>query len=517
MKTYQPYRYQLRRSLFISTILPVFLVILLGLVSFYTLYIWVEHRHIHQHLHEAEHDLAHTENQIKTTLQTEKSTLEQLDLSKKSDVTTFKRLLLELVHQQPGTVYYVVDNGKTSITNNYEKKDVHQLYLMHQQRIQLLHESVALSFYLAQTPHIEEIQDRYGHTTLILDRFDNILYSNSEHFHVDDAFPPPPFGFISERIRLNNKGEQMIQFKDIHDALEDGLRLLAIICIAFVLLMIFGFMNAHRMAKCQTRDIELMIDRINQAQRRELGAYQPLGQPSELEDINTYIYELVESNETLIHSIEQTEQQLRKIQLKEIERQFQPHFLFNTMQTIQYLITLSPRQAQKVVQQLSQMLRYTLRVKTDKVPLKEELAYIQKYVTIQNIRFDDSITLNIDMDHRLENELIRKMMIHPLIENAIKHGRESEPLIITIRIKQTAKYLRIFVHDNGMGMTVDRRAQVRQMLQENVFDTSHLGLNHLNHKVQIQYGVRARLRIFSAYQQGTLIAFQLPREEQTDV
>ncbi|EGQ1772178.1 sensor histidine kinase [Staphylococcus pseudintermedius] len=517
MKTYQPYRYQLRRSLFISTILPVFLVILLGLVSFYTLYIWVEHRHIHQHLHEAEHDLAHTENQIKTTLQTEKSTLKQLDLSKKSDVTTFKRLLLELVHQQPGTVYYVVDNGKTSITNNYEKKDVHQLYLMHQQRIQLLHESVALSFYLAQTPHIEEIQDRYGHTTLILDRFDNILYSNSEHFHVDDAFPPPPFGFISERIRLNDKGEQMIQFKDIHDALEDGLRLLAIICIAFVLLMIFGFMNAHRMAKRQTRDIELMIDRINQAQRRELGAYQPLGQPSELEDINTYIYELVESNETLIHSIEQTEQQLRKIQLKEIERQFQPHFLFNTMQTIQYLITLSPRQAQKVVQQLSQMLRYTLRVKTDKVSLKEELAYIQKYVTIQNIRFDDSITLNIDTEHRLENELIRKMMIHPLIENAIKHGRESEPLIITIRIKQTAKYLRIFVHDNGMGMTVDRRAQVRQMLQENVFDTSHLGLNHLNHKVQIQYGVRARLRIFSAYQQGTLIAFQLPREEQTDV
>lgn len=55
----------------------------------------------------------------------------------------------------------------------------------------------------------------------------------------------------------------MIQFKDIHDALEDGLRLLAIICIAFVLLMIFGFMNAHRMANRQTRDIELMIDRIN--------------------------------------------------------------------------------------------------------------------------------------------------------------------------------------------------------------------------------------------------------------
>lgn len=517
MKTYQPYRYQLRRSLFISTILPVFLVILLGLTSFYTLYIWVEHHHIHQHMREAEHDLTHTENQIKTTLQTEKPRLHQLDLSHKADVTTFKRLLLELVHQQPGTVYYVVDNNETPITNNYEHKDVHQLYLMHRQQLQLLHEKVTLSFYFAQTPHMEEIHDRYGHTTLILDRFDNILYSNSEHFHVDDTFPPPPFGFISERIKLNDKGEQIIQFKDMHDTLEDGLKLLAIMSIAFVLLMIFGFMNAHRMARRQTRDIELMINRINQAQRRELGTYEPLGQPSELEDINTYIYELVESNETLIHSIEQTEQQLRKIQLKEIERQFQPHFLFNTMQTIQYLITLSPRQAQKVVQQLSQMLRYTLRVKTDKVPLKEELAYIQKYVAIQNIRFDNSITLNIEMDQRLESYPIRKMMIHPLIENAIKHGRESEPLIITIRITQTAKFLRIFVHDNGLGMTTERREHVRQMLQENVFDTSHLGLNHLNHKVQIQYGARARLRIFSAYQQGTLIAFQLPREEHHDV
>ena len=77
---------------------------------------------------------------------------------------------------------------------------------------------------------------------------------------------------------------------------------------------------------------------------------------SELEEINNYIYDLFESNEQLIHSIEHTERRLRDIQLKEIERQFQPHFLFNTMQTIQYLITLSPKLAQTVVQQLSQML-----------------------------------------------------------------------------------------------------------------------------------------------------------------
>ncbi|MEJ7223344.1 histidine kinase, partial [Staphylococcus epidermidis] len=106
----------------------------------------------------------------------------------------------------------------------------------------------------------------------------------------------------------------------------------------------------------------------------------PLKKHSELEEINNYIYDLFESNEQLIQSIEQTERRLRDIQLKEIERQFQPHFLFNTMQTIQYLIPLSPKVAQTVIQQLSQMLRYSLRTASHTVKLAEELSYIEQYV-----------------------------------------------------------------------------------------------------------------------------------------
>ncbi|WP_202471547.1 sensor histidine kinase, partial [Escherichia coli] len=113
------------------------------------------------------------------------------------------------------------------------------------------------------------------------------------------------------------------------------------------------------MAKRQTKDIETIIQKIYYAKNRHLGTYTPLKNNSELEEINNYIYKLFESNEQLIHSIDHTERRLRDIQLKEIERQFQPHFLFNTMQTIQYLITLSPKLAQTVVQQLSQMLRYS--------------------------------------------------------------------------------------------------------------------------------------------------------------
>ncbi|WP_447084399.1 sensor histidine kinase, partial [Staphylococcus aureus] len=178
----------------------------------------------------------------------------------------------------------------------------------------------------------------------------------------------------------------LIIYKDIHETIEDGIALLVVMGVVLILLVIFGYISADRMAKRQSEDIEAIVRKIDDAKNRHLGSYEPLKKHSELEEINNYIYDLFESNEQLIQSIEQTERRLRDIQLKEIERQFQPHFLFNTMQTIQYLIPLSPKVAQTVIQQLSQMLRYSLRTASHTVKLAEELSYIEQYVAIQNIR-----------------------------------------------------------------------------------------------------------------------------------
>ena len=81
------------------------------------------------------------------------------------------------------------------------------------------------------------------------------------------------------------------------------------------------------------------------------------------------------------------------------------------------------------------MLRYSLRTASHTVKLAEELSYIEQYVAIQNIRFDDMIQLYIDATEGVQHQTIGKMMLQPLVENAIKHGRDSEPLKITIRIR----------------------------------------------------------------------------------
>lgn len=99
MTAYKPYRHQLRRSLFASTIFPVFLVIIIGLVSFYAIYIWIEHRTIHQHVDESQSSIHHTEKQIQTFITQHNNSFQELDLTNHHDVTATKRELLKLIHQ----------------------------------------------------------------------------------------------------------------------------------------------------------------------------------------------------------------------------------------------------------------------------------------------------------------------------------------------------------------------------------------------------------------------------------
>ncbi|MDS3928931.1 sensor histidine kinase [Staphylococcus epidermidis] len=510
MKTYKPYRHQLRRSLFASTIFPVFMVMIIGLISFYAIYIWIEHRTIHQHTYQTQAELQRIDKHFHTFVTQQQKQWRHVDLTKSTDITTMKRQLLKKVTQQPATLYYDLKGASQSFTNNYEHLDTTKMYLLSKYRVNFKDSAYTLKIYMSNTPQLKYIKKDSGQSALIIDAYDTILYTNDDRFSVGQKYQPPQFGFMNESLKLNSHHAHLIIYKDIHETIEDGIALLVVMGVVLIMLVIFGYISADRMAKRQSEDIEAIVRKIDDAKNRHLGSYEPLKKNSELEEINNYIYDLFESNEQLIQSIEQTERRLRDIQLKEIERQFQPHFLFNTMQTIQYLIPLSPKVAQTVIQQLSQMLRYSLRTAWHTVKLAEELSYIEQYVAIQNIRFDDMIQLYIDAPEGVQHQTIGKMMLQPLVENAIKHGRDSEPLKITIRIRLTKRKLHILVHDNGIGMSPSHLEHVRQSLHHDVFDTTHLGLNHLHNRAMIQYGTYARLHIFSRSQQGTLMCYQIP-------
>ena len=265
--------------------------------------------------------LHHTEKQIQTFITQHNNSFQELDLTNHHDVTATKRELLKLIHQQPATLYYELSGPSQFITNNYEHLNTKNMYLFSTHQLKFKNSTYMLKIYMANTPRLSEIKKDSRQFALIVDQYDNILYANDDRFTIGEKYRPQQFGFMNESVKLDHDDHRIIIYKDIHENIEDGITLLIVMAVVLVLLVIFGFISADNMAKRQTKDIETIIQKFTMPKSSSRYIY-AFKNNSELEEINNYIYDLFESNEQLIHSIEHTERRLRDIQLKEIERQF---------------------------------------------------------------------------------------------------------------------------------------------------------------------------------------------------
>lgn len=149
------------------------------------------------------------------------------------------------------------------------------------------------------------------------------------------------------------------------------------------------------------------------------------------------------------------EAQLVRAQLQTLQMQLQPHFLFNTLNTISELIHLDPKSADRMVARLGDLLRLALESQgTQEVPLKQELEFLEKYLDIERMRFQDRLTIKMDVDPQSLDARLPNMILQPLVENAIKHGISRKPGAgkIDIKIARDADKLRVSIRDDGTGL-----------------------------------------------------------------
>ena len=141
-------------------------------------------------------------------------------------------------------------------------------------------------------------------------------------------------------------------------------------------------------------------------------------------------------------------------QLQALKKQLQPHFLFNTLNTVSALMDEHPADARKVLSRLGQLLRITLdKTQRDKVALEQELDYIRNYLDIESIRFRDRLHVTYDVPTELLSAAVPSMVLQPLVENSIKHGPNAtnERVEIVVRGERRDGGLVLFVEDNGRG------------------------------------------------------------------
>jgi two-component system LytT family sensor kinase len=201
--------------------------------------------------------------------------------------------------------------------------------------------------------------------------------------------------------------------------------------------------------------------------------------------------------------LESQQRLLNEARLAALTRQINPHFLFNTLNSISSLIRTDPETARSVIYRLSNILRRLLR-KTDNLsPLREELQFIDDYMGIEMVRFGDKLNFVKEIDPGTLDRLVPSMVLQPLVENSIKHGLSSkiEGGMIRVRSRLEAGRLHLLIEDDGVGIP---EARLTTLFEQGI------GISNVNERLKVLFGNDYRMWIDSKPGHGTQTEIELP-------
>jgi len=202
----------------------------------------------------------------------------------------------------------------------------------------------------------------------------------------------------------------------------------------------------------------------------------------------------------------QLETRLVEARLHTLQRQMQPHFLFNTLNTISALMHRDVDAADAMIARLSDLLRMSLqRVGVQQVPLNEELDFLSKYLEIEQTRFRDRLTVVFDVQAETLDALVPNLLLQPLVENAIKHGIGPRPTPgqIAVRARINGALLELDVQDNGVGLSAARLTDFNR----------GVGLSNTRSRLDQLYGSLHRFEFRQPAEGGLLVCIAIPMAE----
>lgn len=196
-------------------------------------------------------------------------------------------------------------------------------------------------------------------------------------------------------------------------------------------------------------------------------------------------------------------------EIRALQAQIQPHFLFNTLNTIVSLVRTQPEKAREVLVFLGEFLRHNLRQGVAFHSVREECEHVQAYLAIEEARFNDKLQVNMDIEAGTEEFLIPPLVLQPLVENAVRHGLlpNENGGTVSLHVHKNGDSLDILVHDDGSGIS---SFKLRDILEENQDERAEtgLGLKNVHRRLLGLYG--QGLLIESTLGKGTRISFRVP-------
>lgn len=209
----------------------------------------------------------------------------------------------------------------------------------------------------------------------------------------------------------------------------------------------------------------------------------------------------------------ETKELAREAEIKTLQAQIHPHFLFNTLNTILSLTRIDAEKARKLLRNLSNYIRQNLSAATsEKATLQDELQHIRSYMSIEQTRFEDKLFIRYEVEDVALHALVPPLTLQPLVENSIRHGfrDKTDNCVIDILVEgEPASGVSVTIRDNGEGITPERLQYLGRQMLDSTSGTG-MAVYNVNRRLTLMYGPEASLNIKSDKSAGTEINFRIP-------
>lgn len=303
---------------------------------------------------------------------------------------------------------------------------------------------------------------------------------------------------------------------NVRKAMEQSARQMFFLSGCFILIAIFYvIIAAFLVSKSVTKPILYLQKLTERIAGGDLKVRSELKTGVEVKKLSDSLNSMIDQISTLIERDRLKQIRLREAELEVLQSQINPHFLYNTLDTIVWLAeSEKQKEVVQMVENLSNFFRAALNHGNDLILVEDELLHVESYLKIQQVRYQDILQYEINLSEKACQYCIPKITLQPLVENALYHGikKKRGQGMIKIGSREEKDYMILFVEDNGIGMREERLLQIRSMmLPEAKRHNDSYGIYNVNERLRLRFGSEYHLEINSTYGKGTFVEIYLPK------
>ncbi|WP_435163517.1 sensor histidine kinase [Paenibacillus glycanilyticus] len=370
-------------------------------------------------------------------------------------------------------------------------------------------------------------------TTLILDEQKNVIYDSEQKyllqnlsdnellkqvtgkegsFHIGDKDHSQLVIYrkseVSGWLMLISIPEKQLKSEALRTRNYTTAAAISTMCLALVISLITIF--------ALTKPLRSLVKLMKQVQSGKLDVMFPIKRRDEVGMVGNAFNRMMARIVSLIDDIYRIEQRKKQIELESLQRQINPHFIYNTLESIRMTAVINDDpEVGQMVQLLGQQLRYSIHAGSETVQAEQEWEHLRMYMQLLSYRYGTRYSLKLPEDPAVGKIEVMKLLFQPIVENAINHAYDEQTgdLVISIGYRQAGGDQYFIVKDEGSGMDEKALQRLRSMLdaeQMPVWEGRGIGLRNVNERLKLRYGAAYGITVDSVPGEGTTVSIKLP-------